>query len=62
MWAALSEIAIERGKTLHDVVFEINQGRTGVVGQFDPLQSPHRLDGGFPIPRDGAILRAWQTS
>jgi hypothetical protein len=26
MWAALNDIAAERGKTVHDVVLEINRG------------------------------------
>ena len=30
MWAALNEIAIERGKTVHDLVLEINRDRTGI--------------------------------
>lgn len=27
MWAALNDIAVERGKTVHDVVLEIHRGR-----------------------------------
>jgi predicted DNA-binding ribbon-helix-helix protein len=30
MWAALNDIAAEHGKTVHDVVLEINRGRTGI--------------------------------
>src|SRR6266550_8807739 len=30
MWAALNDIAAERGKTVHDVVLEINRGRKGI--------------------------------
>ena len=30
MWAALNDISAERGKTVHDVVFEIDRGRKGV--------------------------------
>ena len=30
MWAALNDIAVERGKTVHDVVLEINRGRKGI--------------------------------
>ena len=30
MWAALNDIAAERGKTVHDVVLEINRGRNGI--------------------------------
>jgi predicted DNA-binding ribbon-helix-helix protein len=29
MWAALNDIAVERGKTVHGVVLEINRGRMG---------------------------------
>src|SRR5438270_11627567 len=29
-WAALNDIAAERGKTVHDVVLEINRGRKGI--------------------------------
>jgi len=30
MWAALNDIAAERGKTVHDVVLEINRRRKGI--------------------------------
>jgi predicted DNA-binding ribbon-helix-helix protein len=30
MWAALKDIAAERGETVHDVVLEINRGRKGI--------------------------------
>src|SRR5437763_12031367 len=30
MWAALNDIATERGKTVHDVVLEVNRGRKGI--------------------------------
>src|SRR6266550_2211412 len=30
MCAALNDIAIERGKTVHDVILEINRGRMGI--------------------------------
>jgi predicted DNA-binding ribbon-helix-helix protein len=30
MWAALNDISAERGKTVHDVIFEIDRGRKGV--------------------------------
>jgi predicted DNA-binding ribbon-helix-helix protein len=30
MWAALNDIPAERGKTVHDVVLEINRGRKGI--------------------------------
>src|SRR5205823_7761560 len=30
MWAALNDIAVERGKTVHDVVLEITRGRKGI--------------------------------
>jgi predicted DNA-binding ribbon-helix-helix protein len=30
MWAALNDIAVERGKTVHDAVLEINRGRKGI--------------------------------
>jgi predicted DNA-binding ribbon-helix-helix protein len=30
MWAALDDIAVERGKTVHDVVLEMNRGRMGL--------------------------------
>jgi predicted DNA-binding ribbon-helix-helix protein len=30
MWAALNEIALDTGKTVHDVVLEINRGRKGI--------------------------------
>src|SRR2546421_10958065 len=30
MWAALNDIAVERGKTVHDVILEINRDRKGI--------------------------------
>ena len=30
MWAALNDISAARGKTVHDVVLQINRGRTGI--------------------------------
>ena len=30
MWDGLNDIAVERGKTVHDVVLEINRGRKGI--------------------------------
>ena len=30
MWAALNDIAAERGKTVHDVILEINRDRKGI--------------------------------
>jgi len=30
MWAALNDIATERGKTVHDVILEINRDRKGI--------------------------------
>ena len=30
MWAALNDIAVERGKTVHDVILEINRGHKGI--------------------------------
>jgi len=30
MWAALNDIAVERAKTVHDVVLEINRGRKSI--------------------------------
>jgi predicted DNA-binding ribbon-helix-helix protein len=30
MWAALNDIAIERGKTVHDLVLDINRDRIGI--------------------------------
>ena len=29
MWAALNDIAVERGKTVHDVILEIHRARIG---------------------------------
>jgi predicted DNA-binding ribbon-helix-helix protein len=30
MWAALNDIALDTGKTVHDVILEIDRGRKGI--------------------------------
>ena len=30
MWDGLNDIAVERGKTVHDVILEINRGRKDI--------------------------------
>jgi predicted DNA-binding ribbon-helix-helix protein len=31
MWAALNDIALDTGKTVHDVILEIDRGRKGIT-------------------------------